>query len=126
MTVSTVMLETDMRNRWRPSDAQIERAREVFKWSVRAIDARDYVYVVPIILRNKSRHVWTAGVGVETIDNYGVLAYVGRGDALWPSVTRNRALTLIEEEFRHQLGPDDMASYAYIHADGRWAVWECI
>ena len=123
MTVATVLLETDMRNRWRPSDAQIERARQVFTYAVRAIDERDYVYVVPILLRNKSRHVWTAGVGVETIDDYGVLAYVGRGDALWPSVTRNRALTLIEDHVRDQLGPDDMGSYAYIRADGRWAVW---
>lgn len=126
MTVTTVELDTDLRNRWKPSEAQLDRARQVFAYSVRSSESDDYVYVVPIVLRNKSRGLWTADVIVETIDHYGALAFVGQGSALWPSVSRNEALTLVEDHAALRAGPDDTTSYAYIYADGHWAVWESI
>lgn len=118
MTDTTAMTETDMTERFRPSDAQIRRA-------VRQLSdlPSDWLAAVPIVLPGKERGWWTPGQTVETLDG---MIYLGRNtfddaEPLTYGRARENALEAAAAALGDRAGT---VAYASISPDGTWSVFE--
>lgn len=104
-------IESDLRDRWRPSDAQVADADAVLSTGIVENPDNPYVFTIHLLV-NKRWGVWTPDVVVEPLDG----VYTTREaafEAVSAVVARRRA-------FGHEV----IGGYALHSAPGQWAVWD--
>lgn len=114
----TTALASDLRRRWAPSPKQIATAKTIMA----GYDEREVDVLVPIALRNKTHGFWTEDVEVDPIEGVYALAYTG-SQPVEGAVDYGMAREIVEK-IATVNSANGTGSWAVIHPDGGWAVFE--